>query len=44
MSHEIITNERYLGFRASKEPKLTGEEQRQYINVIEKKAIECLIS
>jgi signal transduction histidine kinase len=38
MSHEIRTpmNGILGSYRASKEPKLTGEEQRQYINVIEK--------
>jgi signal transduction histidine kinase len=34
-----------LGFTALlKEPKLTGDEQQQYISVIERVAIECLIS
>jgi signal transduction histidine kinase len=44
MSHEIRTPMNgILGFtELLKEPKLTGEEQRQYINVIERAAIEML--
>jgi signal transduction histidine kinase len=45
MSHEIRTMNGILGFTALlKEPKLTGDEQQQYISVIERAAIECLIS
>jgi signal transduction histidine kinase len=45
MSHEICTMNGILGFTALlKEPKLTGDEQQQYISVIERVAIECLIS
>jgi signal transduction histidine kinase len=37
MSHEIRTMNGILGFTALlKEPKLTGDEQQQYISVIEK--------
>jgi hypothetical protein len=30
-----------LGLALLKEPKLTGDEQQQYISVIERVAIEC---
>jgi hypothetical protein len=44
MSHEIAPDEWYFGvYSPLKEPKLTGDEQ-QYISVIERAAIECLIS
>jgi hypothetical protein len=39
MSHEIVPYERYFRvYSPSKKPKLTGDEQQQYISVIEKNA------
>jgi signal transduction histidine kinase len=43
MSHEIRTYERYFRVYSLLKRKITGDEQ-QYISVIEKRAIECLIS
>jgi hypothetical protein len=42
---KFVPDERHFGvYSPSKEPKLTGDEQQQYISVIERAAIECLIS